>query len=118
MARAIQGSVSDEKQVRKASRSERWHQERLDQAWRTVLAMPEARLVFNDLLTQCMTFRSIFETSARIYYNSGRQDWGHFLIERIEAVDPLIWLQMQRDKYDARFAEPEPTKKPDEDDEL
>ncbi len=117
MARpAMVGNAGDEQQVRKAARSEKWLRERRSNDWRAIVGSPEGRRVLWYLLEQCKVFESIMETSARIYYNSGRQDFGHYLIGEITTADPQAWLLMQQEAA-AFVIDAEPTKKP-EDDEL
>jgi hypothetical protein len=95
MGKAIQGSVSDQKQVKKAARSEAWLAQRRQNDWRAIVAMPEGRRVLWSLLEQCHVFRSIMETNARIYYNAGIQDFGRTIIKEITDADPTAWITMQ-----------------------
>lgn len=97
MARALVANAGDEQQVRKAARSEKWLAQRRANDWRTIVGSPEGRRVLWSLLEQCKVFESIMETSARIYYNAGRQDFGHLIIAEITTADPLAWLLMQRE---------------------
>jgi hypothetical protein len=47
----------------------------------------------------CKTFESIFEPSAKIYYNSGRQDVGHYLMKEIvEAGEHYLLKMMMENK--------------------
>lgn len=55
-------------------------------------------------------FRSIMETNARIYYNAGQQDLGHYLMGEIASADPEAWLAMQQDaaQIEKNKVEPKP----------
>lgn len=62
-----------------------------------VMATAAGRRLMWRLLGHCGTFESIFETSSRIYYNSGRQDVGHFLLAEITTADVNQFIQMQHE---------------------
>ncbi len=56
-------------------------------AWRTVLALPEGRLLLWELLEHCSVFTSIMDPSSNIYANAGRQDVGHYVMARCAQAD-------------------------------
>ena len=57
----------------------------------------EGRYTLWTLLEDLGIFRSIWDPSARIHYNAGRQDAGHELMARIIAADPNRYEQMERE---------------------
>lgn len=64
---------------------------------RVILNTPEGRRIFWMILGRCKTFGTIMETNAKIYYNSGQQDVGHFLLALITKADDNLFLQMMRE---------------------
>ena len=62
-----------------------------------VLDTKEGRRIFWMMLARCKTFGSIMETNARVYYNAGQQDIGHFLLAQITKADDNLFLQMMRE---------------------
>jgi hypothetical protein len=62
-----------------------------------LLAMPEFRREMWLLLGATHVFDSIFVSSSEIYYRSGQQDVGHWLMQRIAAADPEAYVLMQRE---------------------
>lgn len=64
---------------------------------RIILNTKEGRRVFWMLLARCKTFGSIMETNAKVYYNAGQQDIGHFLLAQITKADDNLFLQMMRE---------------------
>jgi hypothetical protein len=77
----------------------RW--QRYVRALREVLSTPEGRLVFGELehglIAKCGVYRSIWDSSARIHYNAGRQDLGHEILSLVADVDEELYLQMERE---------------------
>jgi hypothetical protein len=65
---------------------------------RAVITTPEGRRVMWRLLSRCGTFASIWEPSAKIHYNSGQQDVGHYLMAEIVEAEPSALLEMMKAK--------------------
>jgi len=95
--RAEVRNAADSQQVRRAGRRQQRRDERRQNAVRAVLATPEGRFVFWDLIASAGVFRSIWESSARIHYNAGRQDFGHELIAMLVEADPEAYQLMERE---------------------
>lgn len=76
-------NISDKKQVKKAghiaNRDRKEELEDLD----FILNTAQGRRVIWRIMEKCGTFRSIWESSARIHFNAGQQDIGHFLMAEI-----------------------------------
>lgn len=64
---------------------------------REVLATTQGRRVFWRLLEKSACFHSIWEQSARIHYNAGQQDFGHFIMGEIEEANQELLFQMMRE---------------------
>lgn len=92
-------NLGDETSVKKSSRQNRIdrHQEMVDLA--KILESPEGRRFLWRLLDRSKVFGSIWEASARIHYNAGVQDFGHFLMSEItEASQEAFFLMMKENK--------------------
>ena len=61
----------------------------------SVMSTKIGRRVLWRVLSQCRVFESIYETNARIHYNAGQQDLGHWLMGEMMEVDPNAWLVTQ-----------------------
>jgi len=60
---------------------------------RAVLKTAEGRRVLWRLLDMAAPFRSIWEQSARIHYNAGKQDFGHFIMSEMEEADLQLFFK-------------------------
>ena len=66
---------------------------------KTVLSTKSGRRLYWRLLEYCKVFESIWESSARIHYNSGVQDVGHFLLsELVDSDENLLFKIMKENK--------------------
>jgi len=95
--RALVKNAADEKQVRHAQRKEKQRSERFEHALRAVMATPQGRVVMWELLTRAGIYRSVWEASARIHYNAGKQDYGHELLATLIDVDEAAYQLMERE---------------------
>lgn len=59
-----------------------------------VLSSREGRRFMWRILTHCKVYQSIWEPSAKIHYNAGRQDVGHYLQSEILSADPQAYIKM------------------------
>lgn len=66
-----------------------------------LLAMPEFRRFIWRLLSRCKVNQSVFEQSARIYYNSGQQDIGHYVLGEVVEARPDAYIQMMEEHKNA-----------------
>jgi lysyl-tRNA synthetase class II len=89
-------NAADEKQVKDAKFTveERRRQELND--LRQVLSSVSGRRFVWRVMSHCKAFASIWDSSAKIHYNAGKQDVGHFLIAEVgEADQDAFFLMMQ-----------------------
>lgn len=95
--RAFVKNAADKKQVETAEAKER----RLIQDRRndmlSILATPQGRRFLWRLLAKCNAFSSIYETSAKIHYNSGKQDVAFELLREIDDADPEMFFKMRNE---------------------
>jgi len=92
-----QRNALDPKQLKLVRRLERRQQIRLEAALRNVMATPDGRIVMWELLRTCGIFASVWEASAKIHYNAGRQDVGHELLADLHTVSTDSYLLMERE---------------------
>lgn len=78
--RALTGNAADPRQVRHAERKVEAREDEFLEALEQVLKTPGGRLVWWGLLERAGVYRSVWDASARIHYNAGRQDFGHELL--------------------------------------
>lgn len=64
-----------------------------------VMANPHGRRVLYEILEHTSVFGSIWDPSAKIHYNAGRQDVGHWLIMEISQVDEQALAAMMQEAY-------------------
>jgi len=90
-------NVADAKQVKAARKQEKHQrtQEKMDV--QALLALPAGRRFLWRLLSRCRVMESIWEASARIHYNAGQQDVGHFLMAEITEADAGAFIQMMQE---------------------
>jgi len=87
-------NAADAEQVKEAGRKvqDRRKQE-LDDI-REITSSVAGRRFMWRLLEHCKVFESIWEPSAKIHHNAGRQDVGHFLMAEVVAADEAVLLKM------------------------
>lgn len=83
--------------IKSAEQRERHRARRETEDLRFILSSPEGRRFVWRLLAHAGVFRSIWEPSAKIHYNSGLQDFGHFIQAEVTKVDLDASLLMQRE---------------------
>ncbi len=62
-----------------------------------ILSSVQGRRVMWRFLIQCKVFETIWESSAKIHYNSGRQDVGHFIMSEIIRANEDAYLLMMKE---------------------
>lgn len=87
-------NAADEAQVKEASNKEKRGREREIDDLVSILSTKHGRRFYWRMLTECKTYHSIWEPSAKIHYNAGRQDVGHFLMAEAIAASPDLYLKM------------------------
>jgi hypothetical protein len=95
--RALTGNAADPRHVDFAGRKERRREELFRQALGLVLSTPEGRVVLWTLLERAGVFRSVWDPSAKIHYNAGRQDYGHELLALLVDTNEESYLLMERE---------------------
>lgn len=116
--RSLVKNASDRKQVATARETEKMRLERDQSDLVELMKLPAFRRFSWRFLTRCGTYESIFETSAKIYYNAGQQDVGHWWLAQLAQASPDGYRLMQEEQA-RRAAAEQPTHRPtpDEDDE-
>lgn len=90
-------NAADEGQVKTAAEKEKRGRERdLDDLY-FVTSDVRGRRAMWRILSYCGTFKSIWEPSAKIHYNSGQQDVGHFLLDSLMEASEENYLLMARE---------------------
>jgi len=90
-------NAASEKQVKEAAGKENRLRERELNEMRVILSTKEGRRFLWRLMGKCKTFNSIYESSAKIHYNSGQQDIGHYLLAEIDQADPEMFFKMRNE---------------------
>jgi hypothetical protein len=93
--RALVRNAADPAQVRRAARKADDTEADKRARLRAVLQTALGRAAMWDLLERAGVFRSIYDTSARIHYNAGRQDFGHELMAALLDADEHAYLAME-----------------------
>lgn len=66
---------------------------------RKVCEIFEGRKLLWKIMNECKVNQSILELSAKVYYNAGKQDVGHWLKDEIKNADINIYLKMESENY-------------------
>jgi hypothetical protein len=119
MDRAEVRNAADPQQVKRAARKDRDREALLSEALRATLSQPAGRFVLWDLLERAGVFTSVFAMNQQIYYNAGRQDFGHELLALLVACDEDLYTLMEKEARDRkardnRATDASHTPKPDE----
>ena len=94
-------NAADPQQVRDAEKKLELKISQSQRDLQAVLRMPEGRRVFWRLLEEARVYGSIWENSARIHYNSGRQDFGHQIMADImDAGEDFYFEMMSENRKD------------------
>ena len=100
--RALVKNAANKKQVKNANKEESSQREQQLNDLKFVLETPQGRRVMWGLLEHCKTFNSVWESSAKIHYNSGQQDIGHYLMaEIVEADEKYLYQMMKENKKES-----------------
>ena len=90
-------NAASEKQVASANQKEKFKRSEEIQDMRFVMNTIQGRRFVWRLMGHCKSFQSIYEQSARIHYNSGKQDVGFYIMRETQDADPDLWLKMQQE---------------------
>jgi hypothetical protein len=78
--RALQRNAADPRQIAFADRKAKQAEELFLSSIAAVMESIEGRAMIWGLLERAGVYRSIWDPSAKIHYNAGRQDFGHELL--------------------------------------
>lgn len=91
-------NLADEAEVKKAEQKERDLRKQQLNDIRTVLSNASGRRFVWRLLERCRTFSTVFSPElSTMSYNSGQQDFGHFLMSEIVNADENLLLKLMKD---------------------
>lgn len=99
-----QRNAADEDQVKQARSRENRVRERELSDLRYLLQSPQGRRFLWRIITDCKAFNSIWEASAKIHYNAGRQDVGHFIMAEVCAANEDAFLTMMKESKETKDA--------------
>lgn len=94
MKKSLVDNCADEDQVKAAGFKEKFGRDQEINDLRTLLSTVQGRRFFWRLLGYCRVHQSIWEPSARIHYNSGMQDVGHFITGEIVLAGEEFYFKM------------------------
>jgi hypothetical protein len=92
-------NAADEKGLKRDAATERYSREKYLNDIRQVLGTPSGCRFVWSLLEKCKTFNSVWEPSARIHYNAGKQDLGHEIMAEIAEADEILLFNLMKDNY-------------------
>lgn len=87
-------NVASKAEIKKQKKEAKSLRERELADIKAVLELPEGRRFLWRVLSRCNVFGSVWEPSAKIHYNAGQQDMGHFLMAEVLAADEQIFFNM------------------------
>lgn len=87
-------NAANETQVRKFDRKAKDRLEQETDDLRFVMGTPAGRRVMWGLITKAGVYKTVWEPSAKIHYNAGRQDFGHELMALLLKADESLYLAM------------------------
>ena len=90
-------NVADENQIAEAERKARDSRKVQLSDIRFILDSKQGRRFIWRLLEEAKVFGSIWEQSAKIHYNAGKQDFGHYILGELTEARPEALLQMMQD---------------------
>lgn len=94
MHKPLVQNAADEDQVKDAKLKLKLSRDTELNDLRFILSSQQGRRFFYRLLAECRVFNSVWEASAKIHYNSGRQDVGHFIQAEIVEADQDAYFKM------------------------
>lgn len=98
MEKAVVKNAADKDQVREGKQKELSRRDRELADLRFVLASKEGRRLMWRFIGHCKTFESVCNPSGSItYYNSGKQDVGHYLLAEIGAASEDAFILMMKE---------------------
>ena len=94
---SLVNNAADAGQVKEARKKERHARTQELMDIRALLDTPAGRRFLWRLISRCRVLESIWEGSARIHYNAGQQDIGHFIMGEITEADAGAFIMMMQE---------------------
>jgi hypothetical protein len=92
-------NAADESQVKRASDKQENERDFELSDLQFVMSSPAGRRFVWRMLGHCKVFETVWDNSARIHYNAGKQDIGHWLMAEVGAADEdSLFLMMKEAK--------------------
>lgn len=98
MSKPIVTNAANEGQVNQAESKVKFERNQQLDDIRTVISTVQGRRFLWRLLGFCKTFETVWENSARIHYNAGKQDVGHYLLAEINDAGQEAFFTMMREQ--------------------
>jgi hypothetical protein len=101
---------SDEqaKAIEEAKRKEEYQRRRELEDLKLLLEHKEFRSFIWRVLSRASVFSTVMsEGEGRIFYNSGRQDFGHWLMDEVVKAEPKAFLQMMQEARTYKGEDPQ-----------
>jgi hypothetical protein len=93
-------NAADESQVRRATEKQENSRDFELADLESVMSTPAGRRFIWRVLERCKVFGTVWDGSARIHYNSGQQDIGHWVMAEVGAADEdALFLMMKEAKH-------------------
>lgn len=80
--------TGDKQQQERVAKKQENKRQQLQEDYHALLNSPNGRRVLWDIIAYCKVFETIWDPSAKIHFNSGRQDVGHFVMAQIMKAKP------------------------------
>ena len=90
-------NAADEQQVREAEKKQKLRRDQELDDLKKILTMDAGRRLVWRLLGRARVFESVWEQSAKIHYNAGQQDFGHFIMSEVIEAGPEFLLRMMQE---------------------
>lgn len=101
--RPLVKNASDPEQVKAAENKHRSGRVTELDDFKVVLSTPQGRRLLWRLMGKAKVFETVWESSARIHYNAGQQDFGHFIMSEILEADEESYFKMMREAKQQRY---------------
>jgi hypothetical protein len=91
-------NLANQAEVKKAQLKDKERRRQELNDIRTVLSNASGRRLIWRLMDKCKTFNSVYSAADNmIFYNSGQQDLGHFIMSEIVQADENLLIKMMKD---------------------
>jgi hypothetical protein len=97
-------NAADESQVKDAAGKSKRASDREIEDLRYVLTSAQGRRFLWRLMGHCKVNASVWEPSAKIHYNSGQQDVGHYLMAEVVRAGEDFLFQMMKEAKQGELA--------------